>query len=81
MIISIAIGVIFFTNDKLCCHTNSLLMKHVNAPKSISAWVLVVVDLPPLIMMGNTKQGVGSKKQGRTILNARCIEVQSHGPY
>jgi hypothetical protein len=34
-------------------------MKHVDAPKLRNAWVHTVVDLPPLIMMGNKKQGVG----------------------
>jgi len=35
-----------------------LLMKHVDAPKSKNAWVHTAVDLPPLIMMGNKKQGL-----------------------
>ncbi len=54
--ILITIGVTFSTNAKLCCHTNSLLMKHANAPKSINAWVCTIVDLPPFIMMGNKKK-------------------------
>ncbi len=52
-------GVIFSTNARLCCHTNSLLMKHVDAPKSKSVWVHIIIDLLHLIMMGNKKQGVG----------------------
>jgi hypothetical protein len=55
-IISTANGVTFSTNAKLCCHTNSLLMKHANALESKSAWVCIVMDLPPLIMMGNKKK-------------------------
>jgi hypothetical protein len=51
--------VIFFTNTKLCCWTNPLLMKHANALKLRNAWVYMIVDLPPLIMMGNKKKGVG----------------------
>jgi hypothetical protein len=31
-IISITIGVVFSINAKLCCHTNPLSMKHVDAP-------------------------------------------------
>jgi len=33
-------------------------MKHANALELKSAWVNIVMDLPPLIMMGNNKQGV-----------------------
>jgi hypothetical protein len=40
-------------------------MKHVDAPESRSAWVCVIVDLPPLIVMGNKKQSVGSKEKVR----------------
>jgi hypothetical protein len=58
-ITSIAIGVIFFTKGSFSCHTNSLSMKHVNAPKSSSALVFIVTDLLHLIMIGNKKQGVG----------------------
>jgi len=58
-ITSTATSVVFSTNTRLCCHTNSLLMKHVDAPESITVWVRIVVGLPPLIMMGNKKQGVG----------------------
>jgi len=36
-------------------------MKHVDAPKSKSVWVHIVIDLLHLIMMGNKKQGVGSE--------------------
>jgi hypothetical protein len=61
LITSTTIGVTFSTNTKLCCHTNSLSMKRVDAPKSKSAWVCKVLDLPPLIVMGNKKQDVGSK--------------------
>jgi hypothetical protein len=32
-------------------------MKHANALESRSDWVCIFVDLPPLIMMGNKKQG------------------------
>jgi hypothetical protein len=32
-------------------------MKHEDAPKSKSVWVHVIMDLPPLIVMGNKKQG------------------------
>jgi hypothetical protein len=59
LIISITIGVIFSTNAKLCCRTNSLSMKHVDALEPKSEWVCIIMDLPPLIMMGNKKQGVG----------------------
>jgi hypothetical protein len=65
-ITSTATGVAFSTNAKLCCRTNSLLMKHANALESKSAWVCIVVDLSPLIMMGNKKQGVGSKDKVRS---------------
>jgi hypothetical protein len=58
-ITSTTINVTFSTNVKLCCHTNPLSMKHVDAPESKSVWVCTVMDLPPLIMMGNKKQGVG----------------------
>ncbi len=51
------IGVTFSTNAKLCCCTNSLSMKHANALESRNAWVHIVVDLSPLIVMGNKKQG------------------------
>jgi len=36
-------------------------MKHVDAPESKNAWVCIVMDLPPLIVMGNEKQVVGPK--------------------
>ncbi len=64
-IILIDNGVVFFTNAKLCYRTNSLSMKHVDALKSRSAWVHMVVDLPPLTTMGNKKQDVGSKNKAR----------------
>jgi hypothetical protein len=32
-------------------------MKHANALELINVWVHTVVDLSPLIMMGNKKQG------------------------
>ncbi len=51
------INVIFSTNAKLYCCTNSLSIKHANAPESKRTWVRKVVDLPPLIMMDNKKQG------------------------
>jgi hypothetical protein len=38
-------------------------MKHVDALESISVWVYTIVDLPPLIIVGNKKQGVGLKKK------------------
>ncbi len=57
-ITSTAIGVAFSTNAKLCCCTNSLSMKHVDGPELRNAWVRIVMDLPPLIMMGNKKQGM-----------------------
>jgi len=41
-------------------------MKHVDAPKSKNAWVHIVVDLTPLIMMGNKKQAVGFENKVRT---------------
>jgi len=40
-------------------------MKHANTHESRNAWVCEVVDLPPLIVMGNKKQGVSSKEKGR----------------
>jgi hypothetical protein len=58
-IASTTTGVVFSTNAKLCCRTNYLSMKHADAPKSRSAWVCTIVDLPPLIVMGNKKQDVG----------------------
>ncbi len=51
----IATGVTFSTNVKLCCLTNSLSMKHVDAHESKSVWVRTIMDLPPLIVMGNIK--------------------------
>ncbi len=36
LITLIITNVTFSINAKLCCHTNSLSMKHVNAPKSRS---------------------------------------------
>jgi hypothetical protein len=48
-------NVVFFTKVNLCCCTNSLLMKHA------SALVFIVMDLLHLIMIGNKKQGIGSK--------------------
>jgi hypothetical protein len=59
LIISTAIGAIFSTNAKLCCRTNSLSMKHVDALEPRSDWVSMIMDLPPLIVMGNKKQGAG----------------------
>jgi hypothetical protein len=61
MLISTTIGVAFSTNVKLCCCTNLLSMKYADAPESKSVWVCTTMDLPPLIMMGNKKQGVGFK--------------------
>jgi hypothetical protein len=34
-------------------------MKHANVPESISVWVRIFMDLSPLIMMGDKKQGLG----------------------
>jgi len=51
------INIVFSTNAKLCCHTNSLSMKHVDAFKSKNVYVHIVTDLPCLIVMGNKKQG------------------------
>jgi hypothetical protein len=51
LITSIATSVAFSTNVNLCYHTNSLLMKHVNAHVSRSDWVYTVMDLLPLIIM------------------------------
>jgi len=48
-------GVAFSTNTKLCCCTNSLSMKHADALESKNVWVRTIMDLPPLIMMGNKK--------------------------
>jgi hypothetical protein len=48
------------TNTKSCYRINSLSMKHVDAPKSISVWVCTIMDLSLLIMVGNKKQGVVS---------------------
>jgi len=31
-------------------------MKHANALELRNAWVYIIVDLPPLIMMGNKKK-------------------------
>jgi hypothetical protein len=65
----IATSVAFSTNIKLCSNTNSFLMKHIDALESKSAWVHTIMDLPPLIMMGNKKQIADSERQGKTILN------------
>jgi hypothetical protein len=51
-IISTATNVVFSTNTKLCYRANLLSMKLVDALGLRSAWVRIVVDLPPLIMMG-----------------------------
>ncbi len=59
-------SVTFSTNAKLCHHTNSLSMKHVNALESKNVWVHTIMDLPPLIVMGNRKQGVGYKDKVRS---------------
>ncbi len=61
MITLITTSVIFSTNAKLCYCANSLLMKHANAFESKNVWVRIIIDLPPLIMMGNKKKGVGFK--------------------
>ncbi len=61
----IATGVTFSTNAKLRCCTISLLMKHGDALELKSAWVHTIVDLPPLIVMGNKKQDVGSENKAR----------------
>jgi hypothetical protein len=74
-IILTAIGVIFSTNAKLCYRTNSLSMKHADAPNSRSAWVRTVVDSPPLIVMGNKNTKCWFWRQSRTVLNAWYIEV------
>jgi len=44
-------------------------MKHIDALESKSAWVHTIMDLPPLIMMGNKKQIADSERQGKTVLN------------
>ncbi len=56
LITLIATCVAFSTNTKLCCRTNPLLMKHANALELRNVWVYMIVDLPPLIMMGNKKK-------------------------
>lgn len=61
--ISNIITMVLFVKANLCCHTNSLLMKLVDVPKSISAWMFVVVNFLHLIMIGNMLQGVGSKNK------------------
>ncbi len=55
---SIPISVTFFTKANLCCCTNSLSTKHVDAPESSNVWVFIVMDLLHLIMIGNKKLGV-----------------------
>jgi hypothetical protein len=65
MIISTATGVAFSTNVKLCCRTNPLSMKYADALQSRSVWVCTTMDSPPLIMMGNKKQGFGFKDKVR----------------
>jgi hypothetical protein len=62
---STTIGIVFSTNAKLCYRINSLSMKHANTPESKNAWVYIIVDLPPLIVMGNKNQGAGSKDKVR----------------
>jgi hypothetical protein len=64
-IISIATSVTFSTTAKLCCCTNTLSLKHVDAPESRSVWVHTIVDLTRLIVMGNKKQDVGFKNKAR----------------
>jgi hypothetical protein len=40
-------------------------MKHEDALELINVWVHIVVDLPPLIVMGNKKLSVSSKDNVR----------------
>jgi hypothetical protein len=54
-IISTAVGVTFSANAKLCCHTNSLSTMHVDALELKNVWVCIVINLLPLIMIGNKK--------------------------
>jgi hypothetical protein len=61
LITSTATSVTFSTNAKLCCHNNFLLIKDANALESRRAWVCKIMDLPPLIMMENKKQGANSE--------------------
>jgi hypothetical protein len=58
---SMTIGVFFFMRIILCHRTSSLLMKHVDAPKSSNVLISIIMDLLYLIMISNKKQGVRSK--------------------
>jgi len=52
---SIGISVFFFTRANLYYCTNFLSMKHVDTPKSRSAWASIVMCLPHLIVIGIKK--------------------------
>jgi hypothetical protein len=55
---SIPSSVTFFAKANLCCCTNSLSTKHVDALESSNVQVFIVVNLLHLIMIGNKKLNV-----------------------
>ncbi len=57
---STPIDVIFFNKVNLCCCTNSLSTKHVNALESSNVWIFIIMDLLHLTMTHNKKLNVGS---------------------
>ncbi len=57
------IGVLFSTRVNLYCHTNSLIIKHADALKSISVWASIITSLLHFTMIGMKKHGVRSKNR------------------
>jgi hypothetical protein len=55
------ISVLFSIRANLYYCTNSLSMKHINAPKSRSVWASIIIGFLHLTMIGIKKHGVGSK--------------------
>jgi hypothetical protein len=54
--------IMFFTMIIILCHyTSSLSMKHIDALESSNVLISIIMDLLYFIMIGNKKQGVGSK--------------------
>jgi hypothetical protein len=58
---STGIGVFFKTRANLYCHTSSLSIKHVDAPKLRSVWASIVTSLLHLTMIGTKKIMLGLK--------------------
>ncbi len=53
------INVLFFNRANLYCCTNSLSIKHVGAPKSISVWASIIINFLHLTMIVTKKHCVG----------------------